>query len=103
MATDEIESRYLGTWWRVSEEDTLGLVAYRKDGAPLPPSRGGRSGFTLHKLGRASLLGSGADDRQQKTESHWHVDSQGQLFVEGSADPVGAVAEISGDRLLLRR
>ena len=103
MATDEFESRYLGTWWRVSEEDTPGLMTYRKDGAALPPSRGGRTGFTLHKLGRASLIRTGPDDRQQNTESHWHLDSKGQLFVEGSGDPVGAIAELQGDRLLLRR
>ena len=103
MATDEIESRILGTWWRVSEEDEPGLMAYRKEGAPLPPSRGGRTGFTLHKLGRASLIGPGPDDRQHKTESRWHLDNKGQLFVEGSGDPVGAIAELQGDRLLLRR
>ncbi len=103
MATDEIESRYLGTWWRVAEEDQPGLMTYRKDGAELPPTRGGRTGFTLHKLGRASLIGAGPDDRQQKTESHWHLDNTGQLFVEGSGDPVGAIAELLGDRLLLRR
>ena len=101
MATDEIESLLLGTWWRVSEEDAPGLVAYRKDGAQLPPSRA-RRGFTLQKLGRASLIGTGADDRQQKTDSHWHLDKQGRLFVEGSGDAVGAIAEIQGDRLLLR-
>ena len=103
MATDEIESRYLGTWWRVAEEDQPGLMTYRKDGAVLPPTRGGRKGFTLHKFGRASLIGAGPDDRQQKTESHWHLDNTGQLFVEGSGDPVGAIAELLGDRLLLRR
>ncbi len=99
---NERESRLLGTWWRVREEDEPGCTVYRHDGAPLPPSRG-RQGFTLHEHGRATLIGPGADDRLQGKDSRWHLDEKGQLFVEGSGDSAGAVAEIQGDRLLLRR
>jgi hypothetical protein len=96
------QSRLIGTWWRVPEEDEPGLAVYRREGAPLPPARG-RHGFTLHEGGRATLFGPGPTDRRESTESRWHLDAQGQLHVEGTSGAAGAIAHLSDDRLTLRR
>jgi hypothetical protein len=91
------------TWWRVPEEDTAGLAVYRKEGTPLPPARG-RYGFTLNEDGRATLHGPGPTDRRENTESHWQLDAQGQLHVDGVSDATAAaVANLSGDTLRLKR
>jgi hypothetical protein len=96
------QTRLLGTWWRVAEEDEPGLAVYRREGAPLPPARG-RHGFTLHAGGRATLFGPGPTDRRESTESHWQIDAQGKLHVEGTSDAAATIAHISDDRLTLRR
>jgi len=96
------QTRLIGTWWRVAEEDEPGLTVYRRDGVPLPPARG-RHGFTLHEGGRATLFGPGPTDRRESTESRWHLDAQSQLHVEGTIDAAASIAHLSDDRLTLRR
>lgn len=91
-----------GTWWRVPEEDTPGVAVYRKEGTPLPPSRG-RQGFTLHQKGRATLHGPGPTDRRESTDSKWKLDAQGHLHVEGARDASAAVIHVSDDTLTLKR
>jgi hypothetical protein len=92
----------LGTWWRVPEEDSGGAAVYRKEGAPLPPARG-RRGFTLHADGRATLHGAGPTDRRTTTDSHWQLDAEGRLHVDGVDDATAVIPEIAKDKLTLKR
>jgi hypothetical protein len=91
-----------GTWWRVPEEDAPGVAVYRKEGVPLPPARG-RTGFTLHKAGRATLHGPGPTDRRESKESRWRLDADGRLHVEGMSDASAAITELSDDKMMLKR
>jgi hypothetical protein len=91
-----------GTWWRVPEQDDDGVLIFRKEGTPLPPARG-RSGFTLHAGGRATLHGPGPTDRRESRESRWSLDAQGRLVVEGARDAAARVARIDEHTLALER
>ncbi|RZU00635.1 hypothetical protein [Rivibacter subsaxonicus] len=102
MAAAFDESRLLGTWWRVAEQDEPGLNVFRREGAPLPPARG-RRGFELRPDGVATLFGPGPTDRRIGSTSRWSVDADGLLHVEGFDAAEGAIAQLEADRLALRR
>jgi hypothetical protein len=101
LSQNPAQPRLTGTWWRVPEEDEPGLVVYRREGAPLPPARG-RHGFTLHEGGRATLFGPGPTDRRESTESHWHLDAQGRLHVEGTSYAAAEIVHLGDEHLTLR-
>jgi hypothetical protein len=98
---DSIVDKLVGRWVHVYEEDDATHRVFRREGTPLPPSRG-RLHYEIDSNLTAHESGPGADDRMTNKKADLRV-VYGNL--RGPAGPSSElkVVDVDGDRLVLDR
>ncbi|MBI3818579.1 MAG: hypothetical protein HY286_07815 [Planctomycetes bacterium] len=91
-------------WLHSREEDSGDSIIYRPESYKFPPARG-REGMEFLAGGVYSEISPGPADRRARRPGTWTLtgDSILTIRVDGAADVIYQLVEVSGERLVLRR
>jgi hypothetical protein len=94
----------VGHWRHSHEEDTRGVMVFRRSGFAFPPSRG-RTGYEFAADGTFVEHGIGPTDRPTRTPGHWVFDPNGCRIMlkygPGRSGRQLRVLSVEADKLVL--
>jgi hypothetical protein len=91
------------SWTHSHEEDSGGLMVFRRSESEFPPSRG-RMSFDLNRDGVAHLTGPGPDDRRIRRQGTWNLDGNLlTLRLPGRPEQRFEIQSVDDQRLVARR
>lgn len=83
----DLGSCILGRWIHSHEEDTQGVMVYRRKGYGFPPSRG-RTGFELREGGKLTYFAIGRADGSEQFSGSWAIEGSNRIRISVNSDRI---------------
>lgn len=83
----DLQSCILGHWIHSHEEDTQGVMVYRREGYSFPPSRG-RIGFDVREGGKLIYSGIGPADGSEQFSGSWTIGAPNEISITVGSDRI---------------